>query len=113
MPIGAQFNVFVFIRVHSWPIDFSVRRPGRQAGWGAKWVRSAGRERFRFLRVGPPKWVRLVILAPLPAPKQNQPLTPQRHFTERSQFRAASNRRGSVRILTNSLQKPRADPRQS
>ena len=31
------------------------------AGWRAKWVRFVGHKRFRFLRVGPPKWVRLVI----------------------------------------------------
>src|SRR6266705_197698 len=37
------------------------------AGRGAKWVRSVGRNRFLFLRVGSPKWLRFV-LPPLHAP---------------------------------------------
>ena len=50
------------------------------ASWRGKWVRLVGRKRFRFLWVGPPKWVRLVFFAwhapPAPPSLHPKPVTP-------------------------------------
>src|SRR5205823_4492314 len=59
-PNPAQSKNF---RLDYHPTKRQPARPRRypRHRFGAKWVRSAGRKPFRFLRVGPSRWVRLVI----------------------------------------------------